>query len=151
MQPALNFFDDGGRSRPAKGSFEFDAAKLGWIMAGRHHHATGEPSAFRFVGNVRCGKGTIEDLRLKPVAGKHLPYPAGKLRCHETAVVAHQNRTGSWLLRFHVIGNRLRHDFHVRKCKVTTDDASPSIGTELDLGQSEPRSIGRIRTKGLSS
>ena len=95
MQPALNFFDDGGRGRSAKGSFEFDSAKLRWIMAGRHHHATGKPSAFRFVGNIRRGEGTIEKFHLKPIAGEHLRHPAGKLLRHKAAVVPHQNRPGT--------------------------------------------------------
>ena len=108
-------------------------------MAGRYHHAAGEPSTFRFVGNIGRGEGTIEKLCLKPIAGQYLRHPPGKLLRHKAAVVSHQNRTGSGFLRFHVVGNRLGHYFHVRKCKVTTDDASPPVGAELDLGQNRPR------------
>src|SRR5262245_14635795 len=141
IQPGLNLFDNGRRGRPSERCLEFDPAELRGIVAGCNHHATGQSSAFYLERNIGGREGLFKKLGLESIVCEYLCDSAGKPGRHKAAVIPDEYTARSRFLRIHVVGYRLSHHLYVGKRKVATDDASPSVGAELDFRQMRPRSM----------
>ena len=120
------------RRRAAECRLELQAVIFRRIVAGRDHHAAGRLPVLHLPGQRRARQHLVGQPDLDSLICQHRRAVLRIPRRQKTGVVADHDPFRLFLAPPHPFGDPRRHQPHVGKCIVLTDDSPPTVGTEFD-------------------